>query len=29
MDIIDRLTKGMKQGSIVHAVLRLEKLASG
>jgi hypothetical protein len=29
MDLIDCITKGRKQGSIVHAVLRLEKLASG
>jgi hypothetical protein len=29
MDLIDRITKGREKGSIVHAVLRLEKLASG
>jgi hypothetical protein len=29
MDLINRITKGRKQGSIVQAVLRLEKLASG
>jgi hypothetical protein len=29
MDLIDRIAKGRKQGSIVRAVLILEKLASG
>jgi hypothetical protein len=29
MDLIDHITKGRKQGSIVRAVLKLEKLASG
>jgi hypothetical protein len=29
MDLIDHISKERKQGSIVHAVLRLEKLAVG
>jgi hypothetical protein len=29
MDLIDSITKGRKQESIMHALLRLEKLASG